>query len=77
MLTGLVAAGRRTVRADVGIMREPYIYHPSIMRCSLASVDNGKLLGVQSLIYAIDGNLYAPLVGWNHWHPCRSGRSKK
>ncbi len=41
-------------------MREPYISHPSSMRCSLAAVDNGKLLGVQSLIYAIDGNPYAP-----------------
>jgi len=73
----LAAAGRRTVRADVGIMREPYISHQSGMRCSLAAVDNVKLLGVQSLIYAIDENPYAPLVGWDHWHPCRSGRSKK
>ncbi len=50
MLERLVAAGRRTARADVGIMREAYISHPSSMWCALTPDDNGKLLGFQSLI---------------------------
>jgi ribosomal protein S18 acetylase RimI-like enzyme len=64
MLQKLVAAGKRTARADVDFVRQHYIGHPSGIRCSLAEDDDGKLLGFQSLILATDGNPYDTPVGW-------------
>ncbi|WP_245484998.1 GNAT family N-acetyltransferase [Rhizobium leguminosarum] len=64
MLQRLVAAGKRTARADVDFVREHYIGHPVGIRCSLAEDDDGNLLGFQSLIRATDGNPYDTPTGW-------------
>jgi ribosomal protein S18 acetylase RimI-like enzyme len=64
MLQKLVAAGKRTARADPDFVREHYIGHPSGIRCSLAEDDGGNLLGFQSLIRAADGNPYGTPIGW-------------
>jgi GNAT superfamily N-acetyltransferase len=64
MLKRLVAAGKRTARADVEFVREHYIDNSAGIRCSLAEDDKGNLLGFQSLIRATDDNPYDTPVGW-------------
>ncbi|KQV80004.1 hypothetical protein [Rhizobium sp. Root1220] len=48
----LVAAGKRTARADVEFVLENYIGNPVGIPCSLAGGEDGKLLGIQSLVRA-------------------------
>ena len=64
ILQKLVAAGKRTARADVEYVLEHYIGHPSGLRCTIAEGDNGRLLGFQSLILAADINPYDTPPGW-------------
>lgn len=64
MLQMLVAAGKRTARADVRFVLENYTDNPVGIRCALAEDENGNLLGIQSLIHASEGNRYDTPVGW-------------
>lgn len=58
MLQKLVAAGKRSARADVSFVQENYVGNPVGIRCSLAEDEDGNLLGFQSLIRATEGNRY-------------------
>ncbi len=64
MLQKLVAAGKRSARADVSFVQENYVGNPVGIRCSLAEDDDGNLLGFQSLIRATEGNRYNTPEGW-------------
>ena len=64
MLEKLVAAGIRTMPSDADYVREHYVSNPLGIRCSLAEDDDGNLLGLQSLIRAVDGNPYGTPAGW-------------
>ncbi|MFK0332810.1 GNAT family N-acetyltransferase [Rhizobium sp. NPDC090275] len=64
MLQKLVAAGKRTARADIEFVRENYTDNPVGIRCCLAEDEKGSLLGIQSLIHATEGNRYETPVGW-------------
>lgn len=64
MLQKLVAAGKRSARANVEFVQQHYIANPAGIRCSLAEDQKGNLLGFQSLIRATGGNSYDTPVGW-------------
>jgi GNAT superfamily N-acetyltransferase len=64
MLQRLVAAGKRTSRADEGFVLQTYITDPHRIVCSLAEDETGQLLGFQSMKLATDGNPYGTPTGW-------------
>ncbi len=64
MLQMLVQAGKRTAPADEAFVLSHYISNPDGIRCSLAVDDDGSVLGLQSLIFAREGNRYETPVGW-------------
>ncbi|MEB2843997.1 GNAT family N-acetyltransferase [Rhizobiales bacterium RZME27] len=64
MLQLLVQAGKRISPADEAFVLSQYISNPDGIRCSLAIDDGGSVLGLQSLIFARDGNRYETPVGW-------------
>lgn len=61
LLQELVAAGKRTSRADEDFVRTHYI--EGGLLCSVAE-EEGEILGLQSLKRAEAGNLYATPEGW-------------
>ena len=72
MLQTLVAAGKRTARADLEFVLAHYITPPARIACTLA-VQGDRVLGLQSLQLATPGNAYGTPVGWGiigtHIHP--------
>lgn len=64
LLENLVAAGKRTMPADIDYVREHYVDNLLGIRCTLAEDHDGTILGFQSLIRAVDGNPYGTPVGW-------------
>lgn len=64
MLRLLVQAGKRTAPADEAFVLSHYINNPDGIRCSLAVDDDGSALGLQSLIFARQGNRYETPAGW-------------
>ncbi|QYU67314.1 GNAT family N-acetyltransferase [Leptolyngbya sp. 15MV] len=64
MLGLLVAAGKRTSRADEAFVLERYINDPERISCFVAMDEDDKLLGFQSLKCASEGNPYNTPVGW-------------
>ncbi|MET3858741.1 hypothetical protein [Rhizobium sp. OAE497] len=45
LLENLVAAGKRTMPADIDYVREHYVDNPLSIRCTLAEDDDGIILG--------------------------------
>lgn len=64
MLHLLVEAGKRTSPADEAFVLSHYVANQDGIRCSLAVDDDGSVLGLQSLIFARDGNRYGTPIGW-------------
>ena len=64
LLQELIAAGARENRADADFALSHYIRHPHRLHCFVAIDDEGKVLGLQSLKRAHDGNSYGTQVGW-------------
>ncbi len=64
MLERLVAAGKRTNRADLDHVRNHYLGNPHRIACFVAVDAAGAVLGFQSLSHAVEGNPYDAPVGW-------------
>ena len=64
VLEELVAAGKRDNKSDADHALGHYIRHPHRLHCLLASDDDGRLLGFQSLKIADETNPYGTKVGW-------------
>lgn len=63
VLQELIAAGIRTNRADSEFVLSHYVEHPRRLHCFIA-VDEGKVLGLQPLKSAHQGNAYGTPAGW-------------
>ncbi|WP_170468050.1 GNAT family N-acetyltransferase [Ruegeria arenilitoris] len=63
VLREIAAAGKRNKPSDVDFVRQHYVIDPDRIRCSVAAQDN-RILGFQSLKWAVDGNPYGAPVGW-------------
>ncbi|KGI77978.1 GNAT family N-acetyltransferase [Oleiagrimonas soli] len=64
VLEELVAAGKRTKPGDAAFVLRHYIVDPDRVQCSVAVDDDGRILGLQSLKRAREGNSYGTPVGW-------------
>jgi len=64
VLEELIAAGQRTRPGDVSFVSSHYVHHPDRLHCFVAVGDNGKVLGLQSLKLAHEGNPYGTPKGW-------------
>jgi len=64
VLENLVAAGKRSKNSDAAFALGHYIAHPHQVRCSVATDDEGRILGFQSLKHAFEGNPYSTPMGW-------------
>jgi GNAT superfamily N-acetyltransferase len=63
VLQELIAAGKRTRSGDRDFVLSHYIRHPQRLHCFVA-VDDGQVLGFQSLKRAEEGNPYGTVKGW-------------
>ena len=63
VLREIAAAGKRSKPSDVDFARLHYVNDPDRIRCSVA-VHDGRILGFQSLKWAVEGNPYGAPVGW-------------
>jgi ribosomal protein S18 acetylase RimI-like enzyme len=64
VLEELVAAGKRSNRADADFVRTHYLEDPQRLHCFVAIDDREVLLGFQSLKRADAANPYGTQVGW-------------
>ena len=64
VLEELLAAGKRSKRADPDFTLSHYIRHPHRLHCYLAIDEEGRVLGFQSLKVADERNPYGTPVGW-------------
>ena len=62
MLYALKAAGKRTRPCDQAFVETSYIANPRNILCALA-VDDGHVMGLQSLTHAYEGNPYGAALG--------------
>lgn len=73
VLQALVAAGKRSSRADEDFVRDRYLTAPAGLQCTVATEENGRVLGFQSLMRALPDNAYGTPEGWGiigtHIHP--------
>ena len=64
LLEELIAAGRRTKPGHAHFALSHYIRHPDRLHCFVAVGENGRILGLQSLKLAREGNAYGTPTGW-------------
>ncbi|MCM2292816.1 GNAT family N-acetyltransferase [Allorhizobium sp. BGMRC 0089] len=60
----IFATGLRKTTGDADWVLEHYINHKDRIECSLAVTDEGRILGFQSLRYAVADNPYGVAEGW-------------
>ena len=64
VLEELIAAGKRTKPSDPSFVLSHYIEHPDRLHCFVAVGDKNRILGLQSLKLAREGNPYGTPIGW-------------
>jgi len=64
LLQELVASGQRAGRTSANFVRSHYLEHAARLNCFVAVDVDGKILGLQSLKLAADGNPYGTPAGW-------------
>jgi GNAT superfamily N-acetyltransferase len=64
ILEELVAAGKRKNAADADFVRSHYLEHPHRLHCFVATGDEGRIFGFQSLKRAYERNPYGTPIGW-------------
>ena len=64
VLTALTAANLRTARDDETFVLENYVAHVDNIQCSVAVDADDKILGLQVLKLATEGNIYGVTPGW-------------
>lgn len=63
-LQDLARLGKRTLPSDAEFVQTTYIDHPDNIRCTVAQDTDGRLLGLQILKRASEGNAYGVTPGW-------------